>query len=238
MPSAVTPWIQPAGPAMPLGLLLRRLARRGGDDMRAASFSVSFVDLVVDRGQQPSPSIGIDRLGRADRLGLTARHLAGLQRLERVRRRLDHLRRLQQAHRVTHTHARHVIQPVRRRTMPTALPQIGLRHPTCRQRDARRGEVLQPGELRHQLHRVTSTGQTRGRTRRPTTRRNRRRTRPPGPAFRTPIAPWIAPSNPCHQPYSGGVTAPRGGTTYPAVSGGGGGRARARAGWRSARRPD
>ena len=104
---------------------------------------------------------------------------------------------------VAHTHAGDVIEPVRRRAMTAALPQIGLRHPTGRQRHPGRGQMLQPGELRHQVQRVTSTRQTRVETIDQRRRRNRRQTRPPGPASRTPHAP----ENPYEQPYSGGTTA-------------------------------
>ncbi len=184
--------------------------------MRAASFSVSFVDRPRSRGQQLTPGVGVDRLGRADRLRLTGRDLPGLQRLERVRRGLDGLGGLQQPHRVTQPHSGHVIEPMGGGAVTAPLPQIGLGHPTSRQRHPRRRQMLQPGELGDQLQTRHEHPSDQGRNHRPTTRRNRRRTRPPGPASRTSIAPWIAPSNPYDEPYSGGVTV---GPRWPATSG-------------------
>ena len=115
--------------------------------------------LLVDLTQHPPPRVGVGLLGDADGLGLTGRDLPGPQRLTRVRGGLDHLGGLQQPDRLTHADTGDVRQPVPRRAMPDAPPQVGLRDPTGRQHQTRGGQVLDPGEHLDQLEGVTPTHQ-------------------------------------------------------------------------------
>ena len=256
----VDPVEHPTGLAMPFRLLASDVSVDAAATMRAASFSVSFVDRPSTAASRLSPGIRVGRLRRADRLGLTGRHLRRPSTPRSVSGAASTVSAACNNRTASPTPMPgHVVEPVRRRTVPAPLPQIGLRHPTSRQRHPRRRQMLQPGELRHQVHRVTSTRSDQGRNHRPTPRRNRRRPRPPGPPSRTPITPRRTHTN---NPIQGVRQCSRSMTSAPhfrdptrrtiapttvsrvgcragrsAFSDDGGGRARARAGWRSARQP-
>ena len=171
--------------------------------IRAASFSVSFVDrpsaasAAGDRRRgRPSPPRRCALASRVDTFpAFNASNVSGAASTVSA---VCNSRTAS-----PNRHAGDVDQPVRRGTVTAPLPEVGLGHPTSRQRHPRRRQMLQPRELLHQVHRVTQHPSDPGRTHPPTTRWNRRRTRPPGPASRS--SP-VAPSNPYPQPYSGGVT--------------------------------
>ena len=155
MPSALTPWNTRRA-------LRCRSAFSAADSfdaaatMRAASFSVSFVDRPSTAANKLLTRIRVGGLRGADGLRLTGRDLAGLQRLERVRRRLDRLRGLQQAHRRRHTHAGDVIEPVRRRavTRPSSTDRSARPDapptPPPPTPDARTGRTPPPAPARHE----------------------------------------------------------------------------------------